>query len=84
MREWQRGGTTRLVTECCGVEPKTMGSYGNYYKQCPQCGGGSFYRDVDVVSNYIPSTKEMELERRIEALENEIAALKHRRVGGDR
>lgn len=68
-------GHTRLVTKCCGIEPVTLGSYAQYYKSCPKCGRGDIYRDVTQELEYVPSTAEMFLNSRVEALERIVARL---------
>lgn len=68
-------GRTRIVTKCCGVAPETRGSFGQYYKVCPECGAGDIYRDVTQEHEYLPSAAEIALLERVEALERIVAQL---------
>lgn len=70
--EGYRAGWFEDVTDCCGVNFSWGGGYSDFYKKCPECGGGNLYWPVNVVSIYHPSSLEEELLKRVQELERKL------------
>lgn len=62
-------------SRCCKAPLQTVGTYGDFYDVCSECGGGPWPRGVSYDHVYIPSDYEKALEARVAALEETVARL---------